>query len=109
VARCPVVVRVLVHLRATCDPPALLAALFPDRMLSLVMGEVERMANDPLPVAQRAPRVAALARELDELSRVEELLVAEVIAAGGLVHRSPSVPPAAVRGVRVADRASRAA
>jgi hypothetical protein len=40
----------------TCDPLALLAALFPDRMLSLVMTEVERMANDPLPVAQRPPR-----------------------------------------------------
>jgi hypothetical protein len=37
----------------TCDPLALLAALFPDRMLALVMIEVERMANDPLPVAQR--------------------------------------------------------
>jgi hypothetical protein len=35
----------------TCDPLALVAALFPDRMLALVMGEVERMANDPLPVA----------------------------------------------------------
>ncbi len=29
------------------------------------------MANDPLPLAQRAPRVAALERELDELHRVE--------------------------------------
>ena len=26
------------------------------------------MANDPLPLAQRAPRVAALERELDELA-----------------------------------------
>ena len=60
----------------SCDPLALLAALFPDRMLALVMGEVERMANDPLPVAQRAPLVAALERELDELHRVEEALVA---------------------------------
>jgi hypothetical protein len=93
----------------TCDPLALLAALFPDRMLALVMGEVERMANDPLPVAQRAPRVAALERELDELHRVEEALVADAIAAGSSVHRSPSAPPAAVLGVRVADRASRAA
>jgi len=93
----------------TCDPLALLAALFPDRMLTLVMGEVERMANDPLPVAQRAPRVAALERELDELHRVEEVLVADAIAAGHPVHRSPSAPPAAVLGVRVADRASRAA
>jgi hypothetical protein len=30
----------------TCDSLALLAALFPDRMLSLVMAEVERMANN---------------------------------------------------------------
>jgi hypothetical protein len=93
----------------TCDPLALLAALFPDRMLTLVMGEVERMANDPLPVAQRAPRIAVLERELDELHRVEEALVAAAIAAGQPVHRSPSAPPATVLGVRVADRASRAA
>ena len=93
----------------SCDPLALLAALFPDRMLSLVMGEVERMANDPLPVAQRAPRIAALERELDELHRVEEALVVAAIAADQSVHRSPSAPPAAVLGVRVADKVSRAA
>jgi hypothetical protein len=93
----------------TCDPLALVAALFPDRMLALVMGEVERMANDPLPVAQRAPRVAAIECELEELHRVEEALVAAAIAAGQPVHRSPSAPPSAVLGVSVADRASRAA
>ena len=93
----------------TCDPFALLAALFSDRMLALVMGEIERMANDPLPVAQRAPRVAALERELDELHRVEEALVAAALAASSSVHRSPSAPPAAVLGVRVADKVSRAA
>jgi hypothetical protein len=93
----------------TCDPLALVAALFPDRMLSLVMTEVERMANDPLPMAQRAPRVAALERELDELHRVEETLVADAIAVGEPMHRSPSAPPSAVLGVSVADRASRAA
>jgi hypothetical protein len=93
----------------TCDPLSLLAALLPDRMLALVMCEVERMANDPLPVAQRAPRIAALERELDKLHRAEEVLVAAAIAAGHSVHRSPSAPPAAVLGIRVADRASRAA
>jgi len=93
----------------TCDLLALVAALFPDRMLALVMGEVERMANDPLPVDQRPPRIAALKRELDELHRVEEALIAAAIAAGHSVHRSPSVPPEAVLGVRVADRVSRAA
>ena len=56
----------------TCDPLALLAALFPDRMLALVMGEVERMANDPLPMAERPRRVATLERELDQLHRMEE-------------------------------------
>src|SRR5262249_55960127 len=89
----------------TCDALALSAALFPDRMLALVMGEVERMANAPLPVAQRAPRVAALERELDELHRLEEALVVAAIAAGHAVHRSPSAPPAAVLGVRIASRA----
>jgi hypothetical protein len=78
-------------------------------MLSLVMGEVERMANDPMPVAQRPPRIAALERELDELHRIEEALVAVAIATGQLVYRSPSAPPAAVLGVRVADKFSRAA
>jgi hypothetical protein len=92
----------------TCDPLSLLASLFPDRMLALVMGEVERMANDPLPVAQRAPRIAALERGLDELHRVEEVLVAAAIAAGQPVQRSPSSPPAAVLGIRI-EKVSRAA
>jgi hypothetical protein len=93
----------------TCDPLALLAALFPDRMLALVMGEVERMANNPLPMAQRPARIAALVRELEDLSRVEEVLVVAALAAGEPVHRSPSTPPAAVLGVRVSDKVSRAA
>jgi hypothetical protein len=67
------------------------------------------MANDPLPVAHRAPRVAALERELDDLHRVEEALVAAAIAAGQPVHRSPSAPPAAVLGVRIEAKVSRAA
>jgi hypothetical protein len=54
-------------------------------------------------------RVAALERELDELHCVEEMLVVAALAAGSSVHRSPSAPPAAVLGVRVADRISRAA
>jgi hypothetical protein len=85
----------------TCDPLSLLAALFPDRMLSLVMTEVERMSNDPLPLAQRPPRIAALERDLEELHRVEEALVVAAIAAGQPVHRSPSAPPVAVLGVRI--------
>ena len=66
-------------------------------------------ANGPLPVAHRAPRIAALERQLDDLDRVEEALVAAALAAGSSVHRSPSAPPAAVLGVRVTERVSRAA
>ena len=87
----------------------MIAALFPDRMLNLVMTEVERMANDPLPVPQRPPRIATLERDLEELHRVEEVLIAAAIAAGQPMHRSPSAPPAAVLGVRIAEKVSRAA
>ena len=67
------------------------------------------MANDPLPVAERPPRVAALERELDELHRVEEALLVAAIAAGQPVHRSASAPPAAVLGITVAGKVSPAA
>jgi hypothetical protein len=50
-----------------------------------------------------------LERELDELQRIEEVLIASAVAAGQPVCRSPSAPPAAVLGVRVADMVSRSA
>ena len=90
----------------TCDPLALLAALFPDRLIALAMSEVERQANDPLPVAERPARIAALERELAELSYVEEALVAAAIAAGEPVALSSSAPPAAVLGVRIVETKS---
>jgi hypothetical protein len=93
----------------TADPLALIAALFPERMLALVMGEVERMANDPLPVVERPRRIAALEHELGDLHRIEEALVTTAIAAGQPVHRSPSAPPEAVLGVRIDAKLSRAA
>jgi hypothetical protein len=67
------------------------------------------LANDSLPVAQRSSRIAALDREVEELHRIEESLVAAALATGELVHRPPSAPPAALFGVRVADKVSRAA
>ena len=39
-------------------------------------------------------------RELEELHRVEEALVAAAIVVGHSVYRSPSAPPAALLGVR---------
>jgi hypothetical protein len=86
-------------------PIALLAAPFPDRMLALVMGEVERIADDP----ERPRRVAALERELDDLHRLEESLLVAAIATGQPVHRSPSAPPAAALGVCIEAKVPRAA
>ena len=54
---------------STCDPLALLAALFSDRMLALVMGEIERMANDPLPSSgSSCSQLRTHGRSLDLLS-----------------------------------------
>ena len=62
------------------------------------------------PVVRAASGLVALERELDELHRVEEALGCRpAIAAGQPVYRSPSAPPPAVLGVRVADKLSRAA
>ena len=74
-------------------------------MRSLVMGEVERMANEPLPVAERPRRVAALERELDELHRIEEAIVVATAAA-----RERGCPPWVVLGVKAVEaRCTRAA
>ena len=93
----------------SCDPLALIALCFSDRSVAAAMREVDRMANDSVPVAERPARIAVLERELDELHRVEEGLVTVAIAAGQAVHRSPSATPTAVLGVRVVDGVSRAA
>jgi hypothetical protein len=56
-----------------------------------------------------AARIAALEREIDELSHVEEALIEAAIARGETVNRSPSARPQAVLGVRIAERGARAA
>jgi hypothetical protein len=58
---------------------------------------------------KRTPRIAALERELEELHCLEEALVAAAIRSREPVHRSPSAPPPAVLGVRMAEKVSRAA
>jgi hypothetical protein len=63
------------------------------------------MANEPLPVAERPRRVAALERELDELHRVEEAIVVATGAA-----RERGCPPWVVLGVKAVEaRCTRAA
>ena len=76
----------------------LFALLFRDQMLDSLLAEVERMSNTPLPAQQRAERMKVLEEEIDQLQRVEEVLVAREGA-----ERSTNCAPTAVLGVRVAD------
>jgi hypothetical protein len=93
----------------SCEPLAMFAMLFPEKLADAAIAEVERMANDPVPSSERPARIAALEREIDELSHVEEALIETAIARGETVHRSPTALPQAVLGVRIAERGSRAA
>jgi uncharacterized small protein (DUF1192 family) len=89
----------------------LMALLFPDEMIAALMRDVERMANEPVPIKERATRIAALTDEIEQLAYVEEALVAAAIADGEDVQRLPNAWPQAVLGVKVveATKSSRAA
>ena len=76
----------------------LMLLLFPDQMRDALLAEVERMSNTPLPPQQRAERMKVLEEEVDQLQRVEEVLIAREGA-----ERSTNCAPAAVLGVRVTD------
>jgi hypothetical protein len=100
--RCPFVVRYISE--HTWDPLPL-AALFPDRMLALVMGEVERMAMTGCRWPARTARRRA-GRKLDELHRVERRWLPPRSRLA-TPCTSPSTPPAAVLGVGVAEDLAR--
>ena len=55
-------------------------------------------SNTPLPPQQRAERIKVLEEEIDQLQRVEEVLIAREGA-----ERFTNCAPAAVLGVRVTD------
>jgi hypothetical protein len=74
------------------------ALLSPEKVQEVILAEVERVANDPLPIKERRARIAELKREIDELAYLEEALV---VATGA--ERSPGAPPHAVLGVRVVE------
>ena len=67
-------------------------------MRDALLAEVERMSNTPLPPADGPERMKVLEEEVDQLQRVEEVLIAREGA-----ERSTNCAPAAVLGVRVAD------
>ena len=44
----------------SCEPLAMFAMLFPEKLADAAMAEVVRMANDPVPLSERPARIAAL-------------------------------------------------
>jgi hypothetical protein len=78
----------------------LVCALAPQAMISLVINQIERMASEPLPVAERPARIAQLEAEVERLQRIEEHLTAR---GGG--EREANRPPPVVLGVRLVGEA----
>jgi hypothetical protein len=89
----------------------MIAACAPEQLTARIMEEIAIAASTPLPVAERAPRIAELQRKVEGLAYIEEALVAVAIANGEPVCRRGEAPPAAVLLVKVvaAEEAIRAA
>jgi hypothetical protein len=77
---------------------ALLAFVEPDVLAERLMGEIDRIANTPCPLAQRERKITDLEREIDRLQRSEEAIV---VATGG--PRQPGCPPWVVLGVKAIE------
>jgi hypothetical protein len=73
---------------------SVLAVLLPDKMREVILAEVERAANDPLPPAERKKRMVDLRRQIDELQRQGLALGAD----------ASDLPPEVILGVRVVRR-----
>jgi hypothetical protein len=84
------------HLQVTWpqNAVALFALLMPDRMTEIIFAEVDRAANDPMPLPQRKQRIAELKQQIDELQRT----------AYALGHVPYDLDPAIILGVRVVRR-----
>jgi hypothetical protein len=77
---------------------ALLAFVEPDVLAERLMGEIDRIANTPCPLAQRERKIAELEGEIDRLMRIEESLV---VATGA--PRQLGCLPAVVLGVKAIE------
>jgi hypothetical protein len=73
---------------------ALLAFVEPDVLAERLMGEIDRIANTPCPLAQRERKIAELEGEIDRLMRIEESLV---VATGA--PRQPGMPASGRSGL----------
>jgi hypothetical protein len=86
--------------KGTGNPLYLAALLQPQALVERILGVIDETASKPMPVSERAPRLAELQQEVDELRRLEEVLVQRGIDNGEDVTRDPSSPSWAILGVR---------
>jgi hypothetical protein len=73
---------------------ALFALMMPDKMTEVICAEIDRAANDPMPLPQRKQRIAELKAQIDELQRT----------AYALGHVEYNTRPEVILGVRVVRR-----
>jgi len=84
------------------DGLVLIAWLFRDQLKAALCAEADRLAQDPLPPAERPERLRALAAEEAQLRYREEALVCRQLGdRDEQVARDVSAPPAFVLGVRL--------
>jgi hypothetical protein len=76
------------------DAVSLFALLMPDKMVEVILAEINRAANTPMPLDQRRKRMAELRRMIDELQR-------QAFAMGDAPY---NLDPAIILGVRVVKR-----
>jgi hypothetical protein len=77
-------------------PISLAAVLAPDVVTAALLRKVERMANTPLPMAQRKQRMAVLEHEVTELC-----YLAAALAAAGDQRAWDGLPPWAILGAEI--------
>jgi hypothetical protein len=87
----------------SCDLLAMLALMFPERLEEVAMAEIERAANDPVPVDERERRVASVGVEIEELQCVAAELALALRQSGEAERLGSDAPAPAVLGVRVSS------
>jgi hypothetical protein len=78
---------------------ALLAALFPDALYSLLEAQIKALPNNGVAGVERGPRRDALEAQLEQLERDEESLIESAHEAGHDIGRRSDASPWAVLGV----------
>ena len=85
-----------------CNALLMTALLHPDQLAEVILAEINREANETLPIKEREIRVAQLTDEIEELQRQASDLTYALVQAGGS-HTYGQASAEAVLGVVVAQ------